>query len=90
MFLLYCNGFKTRYFDNLLRKMEDTVSNQPLKQTVSNVRDTVVHTAPEILDSRWKRIFQMCVIHMNDANNPEHAKCFELYTQALNEYKKLI
>lgn len=70
--------------------MENTVSNQSLKQTVSNVRDTVVHTAPEILDSRWKRIFQMCAIHMNDANNPEHTNCFELYTKALNEYKNLL
>jgi len=74
----------------LLKNMEDTVSDQSLKQTVSNVRDTVVHTAPEILDSRWQRIFQMCVIHMNDVKNPEHAKCFELYTQALNEYKNLL
>ena len=75
---------------NLLKNMEDTVSNKSLKQTVSNVRDTVVHTAPEILDSRWQRIFQMCTIHMNDANNVEHEKCFFLYTQALEEYKNLL
>ena len=75
---------------NLLKNMEDTVSNESLKQTVSNVRDTVVHTAPEILDSRWQRIFQMCTIHMNDANNVEHEKCFFLYTQALKEYKNLL
>jgi len=74
----------------LLTTMEDTVSNQSLKQTVSNTRDTVAHTAPEIIDSRWKRIYQMCSIHMNDVNNPEHAKCFELYMQALEEYKKLL
>lgn len=75
---------------NLLKNMEDTVSDKSLKQTVSNVRDTVVHTAPEILDSRWQRIFQMCTIHMNDAKNKEHEKCFFLYTQALEEYKNLL
>lgn len=81
---------KRALMTNLLIKMENAVSNQSLKQTVSNVRDTVVHTAPEILDSRWQRIFQMCTIHMNDANNPEHEKCFELYMQALKEYKNLL
>lgn len=74
----------------LLLTMEDTVSDQSLKQTILKLRDTVVHTAPEIIDSRWKRIYVMCVTHMNDADNPEHAKCFQLYTQALEEYKTLI
>ena len=75
---------------NLLTNMESTVSCPSLKQTVSNVRDTVAHTAPEIIDSRWKRIYQMCVIHMNEADNPEHDKCFHLYQEAFNEYKKLL
>lgn len=81
---------KRAFLIKLLIEMENTVSNESLKQTVSNVRDTVVHTAPEILDSRWQRIFQMCTIHMNDANNKEHEKCFFLYTQALKEYKNLL
>tara|TARA_X000000950_G_C13900870_1_gene654837 strand:+ start:130 stop:384 length:255 start_codon:yes stop_codon:yes gene_type:complete len=81
---------KRAIMTNLLIQLEHAVSSESLKQTVSNVRDTVVHTAPEILDSRWQRIFQMCTIHMNDANNPEHEKCFNLYMQALEEYKNLL
>lgn len=74
----------------LLMNMEDTVSCASLKKTVSNLRDTVAHTAPEIIDSRWQRIYQMCVIHMNEADNPEHGKCFHLYQQALEQYKTLL
>lgn len=74
----------------LLSNMEDTVSDLSLKQTISNLRDTVVHTAPEIIDSRWKRIYQMCVRHMSEVENPEHEKCFQLYQQALEEYKELL
>ena len=74
----------------LLTEMETVISDKSLKQTVSNVRDTVAHTAPEILDSRWKIIYNMCVIHLNDFENPEHAKCFELYSQVFEEYKTLL
>jgi len=74
----------------LLMNMEDSVSDPSLKQTVSNIRDTVAHTAPEIIDSRWRRIYQMCILHMNEADNPEHGKCFHLYQEALKEYKTLL
>ena len=82
--------FKRALLINLLKNMKDAVSNPSLKQTISNVMDTVGHTAPEIIDLRWKRIYQMCVVHMGDVGNSEHAKCFELYTHALEEYKKLL
>ena len=83
-------GPKRALLMKLLMNMEDTVSDPSLKKTVSNLRDTVVHTAPEIIDSRWRMIFNMCVLHMNEANNPEHGKCFHLYQKALEEYKLLL
>lgn len=74
----------------LLNNMEESVSDTSLKQTISNLRETVAHTAPEIIDSRWRRIYQLCVTHMNDVDNPEHDKCFHLYQKALNDYKSLL
>lgn len=74
----------------LLNNMEESVSDPSLKQTISNLRETVAHTAPEIIDSRWRRIYQLCVTHMNDVDNPEHDKCFHLYQNALNDYKSLM
>lgn len=75
---------------NLLLNFQNTLSNPSLKQTVSNLRDTIIHTAPEILDRRWGRIYQLCIHFINDANNEEHQKCFDFYQQALEEYKKIM
>lgn len=74
----------------LLINMENTVSDDDLKTTIDRIKSTVVHTAPEILDLRWKSIYHMCVQYMNDFDNPEHDRCFELYSQALEEYKTLL
>ena len=75
---------------NLLLNIHNTVSDSSLKRTISNLRDTVVHTAPEIMDSRWVRIYQICSQYLNDQNNPEHEKCFNMYQNALKEYKTLL
>ena len=74
----------------LLRNMEDTLTNVPLKTSVSHLYDTVSHTAPEILDSRWSKIYNLCVMYINDDDNAEHAKCFKLYEQAFEDYKRLL
>jgi len=83
------NTSKRMILLTLLTDIENTVTDMSLKKSVSNVYDTVAHTAPEIMDSRWNTIYKLCVNNMNDMNNPKHKLCLELYEQALQNYRDL-
>lgn len=74
----------------LLCEMNASVSDESLKQSIESLTDTVMHSAPEIIDSRWRPIYNMCVKYMNDVDNKEHQKCFELYSEAIERYKSLM
>jgi hypothetical protein len=66
----------------LVHDMRETVEDKKIRQSLSNIADTVVHTAPEILDNRWRLIYNLCATHLGD-----NKACFELYSNAMEKYK---
>jgi len=74
----------------LLAQMKASVTDESLKRSIGSLADTVAHSAPEIIDSRWRPIYNMCKRQMNDVENSEHKKCFELYSAAIEKYKGLM
>ena len=69
----------------LVRQMREVVTDASTKEGLNHIIDTIAHTAPEILDSRWNRIFNFC--RANLSNNKE---CFNLYNHYFDSYKKLV
>lgn len=74
----------------LVRQMREAVSDQPTKQDLENIITTIAHTAPEIMDSRWNRIFNYCRANLSEEGNKEHAECFALYHNYFSQYKALV
>ena len=50
------------------------------------IMDTIGHTAPEIITSRWKDIFNFCKAYLNDQTNEAHNNCLKIYTWRIKEY----
>ena len=66
----------------LIHDMREAVDDEEVRLSLSKIADTVVHTAPEILDNRWKMIYNLCTTHLGD-----NEACFELYSNAMTKYK---
>ena len=73
----------------LLVDMKKAVTDKDVQQSLENLGDTVVHTAPEMLDQRWNSVYLLCVTYMND-DTEEHRKCFNLYQDAFRRYKAIV
>ncbi len=70
-------------------KMMDTALDDPLMtDTIKRICDTICHTAPEILDSRWNNIYIFCSQNVQDGSNPKHKQCYEIYQKRLMGYKE--
>ncbi len=50
--------------------------------------DTICHTAPEILWSRWENIYRFCTVNFSDFNNEDHKKILNIYNTRIKGYKK--
>ena len=81
---------KRQVLTRMLLAMKNTITNEDTKKGILNIIDTVSHTAPELMDSRWMRVYRFCRYHMHELDNEEHTKCFELYEKHFEEYKKLL
>jgi len=81
---------KTTYLLETVQKISDVLNDD--KRIVNDLKkliDTICHTAPEIVDSRWQKLYTYCVQFINDASNPNHLKAFKIYTYRLKEYNEL-
>ena len=74
----------------LVRQMKEAVSDEPTKKGLDHIIDTIAHTAPEIMDSRWNRIFNFCRANLSQEGNAEHKECFDLYHNYFKQYKELV
>ena len=80
---------KRSYLLQTLVLIDDILNDKLMTITLNKIKDTVAHTAPEMLDARWNNIYLFCLQHVQDASNPSHMECFELYQKRFIEYKKL-
>ncbi len=52
-------------------------------RSLTSAADSIAHMAPEILDSAWTNIYQVCTMYLMD-----NKECFDVYTNRYNQYKK--
>jgi hypothetical protein len=81
---------KIQFHLQTLVELQNVLPNKFLQNEFKRITDTVVYTAPEILDKKvWTGIYNLCVTNFTDKDNPIHSKCFEIYTQRYNKFKEL-
>lgn len=80
---------KRTYLLQTLILIDKLLADKLMTITLNKIKDTVAHTAPEMLDTRWNNIYLFCLQYVQDASNPSHMKCFNLYQTRFVEYKKL-
>ncbi len=56
------------------------------KKGFQNVGDSIVHTAPEIIHTAWKRMFNYCSENFNDDTCDWHTKMRDLYNSRYDEW----
>jgi|TARA_Y100000817_G_scaffold306948_1_gene292750 hypothetical protein len=72
-----------------LDMMRTTLDDPSMTKSIEKIKDTVAHSAPEILDGRWYKIYAFCTQFVNDEDNPKHLKCFNIYNDRLKEYGEI-
>ena len=65
------------------------VSNKTIIRDLNSIIDTIMHTAPEIINKRWMDIYLYCSKHFTEIDNLNHFKAFNIYQQRYTEYKEL-
>ena len=65
------------------------VGNMDMQNSFKKLKDTICHTAPEILNNRWTDIYNFCRINLNDINNKSHIQSLRIYNSRLTEFKKI-
>ncbi len=64
--------------------LSDPIITRDLKSIV----DTIMHTAPEIIDTRWVDVYLYCSKHFTQIDNMQHFKAFNTYQNRYAEYKR--
>jgi hypothetical protein len=62
--------------------------NPEIQNSLKNILDTVMHTAPEIIGSRWTDIYLFCSQYLNEPNNQSHVKSINIYNTRYNTYRE--
>jgi hypothetical protein len=80
---------KVAYLLSTVTQMDTALNDADITERLERLYDTIAHTAPEIIDSRWHNIYRFCTTFVTDGENANHIKCFELYNKRVKEYKQL-
>ena len=80
---------KVIYLLTTVNKLKEALDDVEYTERLDHLYDSIAHTAPEIVDSRWQRIYRFCTTYVTDQNNPNHMKCYNIYMKSLAEYNKL-
>lgn len=80
---------KQSYLLDILQRIHDAIDDENTRTTLKRQMATVAHTAPEIVDLRWRPLYNLCRFHINDETNPAHKACFDIYQNGYTEYCKL-
>ena len=67
----------------------ETMDNDTVQKSFEALKDSIAHTAPEVVGMNWNRLFVICKTHLNDVSNPSHGECLNIYNQRYKEYKAL-
>ena len=82
--------FDTRFY--LLETVDKLKHHVPETETsirggFDKISDTIAHTAPEIIGARWKDIFNLCNVYINDNEIDWHEKVFNTYQERYIYFK---
>ena len=72
---------RTQYLCSFVDDLLNVIHNEDATVKLQSLRDTIAHSAPEILNTRLKTLYDILVTH---CENNTHAKI--LYTERLMEY----
>ena len=60
---------KTTYLLETVQQISDALKDdENIVNDLKKLIDTICHTAPEIIDSRWQKLYNYCVQFINDAS----------------------
>ena len=59
------------------------------KKSFQNIGDSIVHTAPEVIHTAWKRMFNYCSENFNDDTCDWHKEMREIYNSRYNKWIRL-
>jgi hypothetical protein len=68
---------------------KEFIDDPDMQSSFKKLKDTVCHTAPEILNNRWTDICNFCRNNLNDTNNKSHIHSLRIYNSRLKEFKKI-
>jgi hypothetical protein len=79
---------KLQFHLGTIALLKKEIQDESTKRELDSVADSIAHMAPEIIDRAWQKIFNLCSIRMNDANDNTHQSCNNIYNTRFTLYKK--
>jgi len=65
------------------------LSDKQITRDLNSIIDSIMHTAPEIINKKWMDIYLYCSNHFTDVDNMQHYKAFNTYQERYRKYKSL-
>ena len=79
---------KTMYLIDTLDAIAKPFNDVSIIRDLDSIKDTVIHTAPEIINKCLMDIYLYCSKHFNDSDNLNHFKALNTYNERYQGYKK--
>jgi len=79
---------KTNYLIETVDEIAKHFKKESTIRDLDSIKDTIVHTAPEILNKRWMDIYLYCSRNFNNIENMNHFKALHIYNERYKGYKK--
>ena len=79
---------KTNYLIETIDAIAKPFKEPAIIRDLNSIKDTIVHTAPEVINKRWMDIYMYTSKHFNDADNLNHFKALNTYNERYEGYKK--
>jgi len=65
------------------------LSDEQTTRDLNSIIDSIMHTAPEIINKKWMDIYLYCSNHFTDIENMQHYNAFNIYQDRYQKYKSL-
>ena len=65
------------------------LSDEQITRDLNSIIDSIMHTAPEIINKKWMDIYLYCSNHFTDIENIQHYNAFNIYQDRYQKYKSL-
>ena len=65
------------------------LSDEQITRDLNSIIDSIMHTAPEIINKKWMDIYLYCSKHFTDIENMQHYNAFNIYQERYQKYKTL-